>query len=413
MTVELTIERLGAQGDGIAETVNGPVFVPFTLPGERVGATIEADGTHARCDAILDESPDRVQPVCPHFGICGGCALQHLKTPDYLNWKRELVAQALSSRGLEVPVEPVLPVPLISRRRATFRLERRGKDVVLGYRRARTHDTIEVDSCSILSPRIVAALSDLKRLLTPLLSGRNEARIVVTETENGLDVTVEGVQPPETALARLVGAAEATNLARLTAGGESVTLAPPTLQLGRARVTLPPGAFLQASAHAEAEMVSLVCDGVGKSKQVVDLFSGLGTFSFALAERATVDAYESDSDALAALREAARHTKKLKPIRTHRRDLFRDPLGWQELKSFDAVVFDPPRAGAVAQAEQLAKTRVERIVAVSCNPGTLARDLRVLVDGGYDITRVVPVDQFLFSSHVEVVVHLARIRRTR
>ncbi|MDJ0512021.1 MAG: class I SAM-dependent RNA methyltransferase [Methyloceanibacter sp.] len=413
MTVELTIERLGAQGDGIAETVNGPVFVPFTLPGERVGATIEADGTHARCDAIFDESPDRVKPVCPHFGVCGGCALQQLKTSDYLNWKRELVVQALSSRGLKVPVEPVRPVPLGSRRRATFRLERRGQDVVLGYRRARTHETIDVVSCPILSPSIVAALSDLKRLVSPLLGGHNEARIAVTETENGLDVTVEGVQPPETALARLAGAAEASGLARLTAGGESVTLAPPILRLGRARVTLPPGAFLQASAHAEAEMVSLVCEGVGRSKRVADLFSGLGTFSFTLAERAAVDAYESDTDALAVLSEATRHATKLKPIRTQRRDLFRDPLGWQELKRFDAVVFDPPRAGAVAQAEQLAKTTVKRIVAVSCNPGTLARDLRLIVDGGYDITRVVPVDQFLFSSHVEVVAHLTRKRRVR
>jgi len=155
-------------------------------------------------------------------------------------------------------------------------------------------------------------------------------------------------------------------------------------------------------------MSALVREGAGKAKRVADLFSGLGTFTFALAERAAVDAYEESAAALTALAEAARHTPKLKPIETHRRDLFRDPLGWQELKAYDAVVFDPPRAGAAAQAEQLAKSKVKRLVAVSCNPGTLARDLRTLVDGGYEITRVVPVDQFLFSSHVEVVAHLAR-----
>jgi 23S rRNA (uracil1939-C5)-methyltransferase len=184
--------------------------------------------------------------------------------------------------------------------------------------------------------------------------------------------------------------------------------APTTLRLGRALVSLPPGAFVQASPIAEAEMVELVCEGVGKSKRVADLFSGLGTFSFALAERATVDAYESSAEALAALSEAARHATRLKPMRTHRRDLLRDPLGWRELKDFDAVVFDPPRAGAAAQAAQLAKSKVKHVAAVSCNPATLARDLRLLVDGGYEISQVVPIDQFLYSSHIEVVAHLAR-----
>ena len=413
MTVELTIDRLGAQGDGIADTANGPVFVPFTLPGERISAEREPDGKHANVKAILSKSPDRVAPVCPHFGVCGGCALQHLETQSYLAWKRELVVQALRSRGLEVPVEPTRAVPLESRRRATFNLERLGTDVVLGYRRARSHDTIDIEFCPILSPKIVAALPALKAMLAPLLGGSREARVAVTETENGLDVAVEGSRPPETALGKLASAAKTHGIARITAGPESVILAPPTLRFGRAQVALPPGTFLQASPEAEAEMVALVRDGVGKAKRVADLFSGLGTFTFALAERATVDAYESDAEALDALSEAARHATKLKPIRTHRRDLFRDPLGWQELKNYDAVVFDPPRAGAAAQAEQLAKSKIERVIAVSCNPGTLARDLRLLVDGGYDITRVTPVDQFLYSSHIEVVAHLGRKRRTR
>lgn len=408
MRVELTIDRLGAQGDGIAESPGGPLFVPFTLPGERVMAEVARDGKHADCLAVLDASPERVAPVCPHFGACGGCSLQHIETQAYLAWKRELVVQALASRGLDVPVEPVRPVPLGSRRRATFSLERRGKDAVLGYRRARSHDTIETEVCPILSPAIVAALPAFKAMLFPLLGSRSEARVGITETENGLDVVLEGAPPPETALAKLAGTAGAQGIARITVGDESVMLTPPTLRLGRAEVRLSPGAFLQASPAAEAEVVALVCEGVGKAKRVADLFSGLGTFSFALAESAPVDAYENSAEALAALEEAARHTPKLKPMRGHRRDLFQDPLGWQELKPYDAVVFDPPRAGAAAQAEQFAKSKVKRLVAVSCNPGTLARDLRILVDGGYQITRVTPVDQFLFSSHVEVVVHLRR-----
>jgi 23S rRNA (uracil1939-C5)-methyltransferase len=408
MTVDLTIDRLGAQGDGIAESAQGPVFVPFTLPGERVRVEATPDGKHADCIEVLDPSPDRIEPVCPHFGLCGGCALQHLETASYLAWKRERVVTALKSRGLDVPVEAVRAVPLGSRRRATFSLERPGNDVVLGYRRVRSHDTIGIDICPILSPRIVAALPALKAMLAPWLGNSREARVAVTETETGLDVSVDGVRPPETALGKLADAAQAQGIARLTAGSETVMLAPPTLQLGRAHVRLPAGNFLQASPAAEAEMVALVREGIGKAKRVADLFCGLGTFSFALAERATVDGYESNAEALAALSDAARHTPKLKPIHGHRRDLFRDPLGWQELRPYDAVVFDPPRAGAAAQAEQLAKSKVKRLVAVSCNPGTLARDLRLLVDGGYKITRVVPIDQFLYSSHVEVVAHLER-----
>jgi 23S rRNA (uracil1939-C5)-methyltransferase len=408
MTVDLTIDRLGAHGDGIAESAKGSVFVPFTLPGERIRADMAPDGKHADCIAVVEPSPDRIEPVCPHFGLCGGCALQHLGTASYLAWKRELVVTALQSRGLDVPVEPTRAVPLGSRRRATFSLERRDNDVVLGYRRARSHDTIGIDTCPILSPRIVSVLSALKAMLAPLLGTSREARVAVTETETGLDVSVDGVRPPETALGKLADAAQAQGIARLTAGSEIVMLAPPTLQLGRAQVRLPAASFLQASPAAEAEMVALVRDGVGKAKRVADLFCGLGTFSFALAERATVDGYESSAEALAALSEAARHTPKLKPIHGVRRDLFRDPLGWQELKPYEAVVFDPPRAGAAAHAEQLAKSKVKRVVAVSCNPGTLARDLRLLVDGGYKITRVVPIDQFLYSSHVEVVAHLER-----
>lgn len=408
MSVELTIDRIGAKGDGIAETPEDPLFVPFTLPGERIEAEVDRDGKHADCVAVLKPSPDRIAPVCPHFGLCGGCSLQHMEAQSYLAWKRDLVVQALASRGLDTPVAPARPVPLGNRRRATFSLERGRMDAVFGYRRARSHDTIDIEACPILSPQIVAALPALKALLLPLLGARREARVGITATENGLDLLVEGVQPPETALAKLAAGAAACGVARITVGDESLMLAPPTLRFGRAEVRLPPGAFLQASPVAETEMVGLVRAGVGKAKHVADLFSGLGTFSFALAESASVDAYENDAEALAALGEAARHTPKLKPMRTHRRDLFRDPLGWQELKAFDAVVFDPPRAGAAAQAEQLAKSKLARLVAVSCNPGTLARDLRILVDGGYEIARIVPVDQFLFSSHVEVVAHLRR-----
>jgi len=409
MPFEVEIGRLGAQGDGVAEGPDGPLFVPFALPGERVCIETSADGKHAALSQVIRQSPDRRDPICPHFGICGGCALQHLEEGAYLAWKRDLVVQALRSRGLDAEVEPVRPVSLGSRRRATFALGRVDGTVALGYRRARSHDLIDIDACPILSPGIVTRLPKLKASLGRLLGAKREARVSITETETGLDIVVDGVRPKEAALAKLASEAARLGVARLTVDGESLMPGtPPTIRFGPAQVKLPPGAFLQASPDAEAVMTELVRDGIGHAKRIADLFAGLGTFTFALAGSAAIDAFEADEAALAALSEAVRHTPKLKPVRALSRDLFRAPLSPVELAAYDAAVFDPPRAGAAAQAEQLARSKVKTLVAVSCNPGTLARDLRVLVDGGYRIARVVPVDQFLFSAHVEVVVRLER-----
>jgi 23S rRNA (uracil1939-C5)-methyltransferase len=408
VALELVIDKLGAQGDGIARGPGGSLFVPFALPGEWVRAELDADGKHATLLKVLDSSSDRTEPVCPYFGVCGGCALQHFEEHAYRTWKRARVVEALTARGLDTEVEETRSVPLGSRRRATLTLRREGKDVIFGYHRARSHELIDIDVCPILSAAIVARLPELKEVLAPLLGGKREARIGVTATESGLDVVFEGARPNARALSKLAADAGTLGLARFTAGGESLTIAPPVVTFGFAAVMLPPGAFLQASKHAEAEMTRLVRDGVGKAKRVADLFSGAGTFALALASSAPVDAYESDPESVAALETAARHTQKLKPVRATVRDLFRTPVSARELVDYDAVVFDPPRAGAVAQAEQLAKSSVKRVVAVSCNPATLARDMRLLVDGGYRLARIVPVDQFLFSGHVEVVAHLAR-----
>jgi 23S rRNA (uracil1939-C5)-methyltransferase len=408
MELEVRIARLGAQGDGVADGPDGPLFVPFALAGERVKVEATPGSDRAALIDVLEPSPDRVAPVCPHFGVCGGCALQHLEANAYLAWKRELVVAALRSRGLDAEVDAVRPVPLGSRRRAGLALGR-GIALALGYRRARSHELIDIDICPILSPRIVARLPKLKRALGTLLGGKREARVSLTETEGGLDIVLEGVRPSPAALGAFAGKAAALGVARLTLEGESIgSIVAPRIDLSGAEVRLPPGAFLQASREAEATLAELVRDGAQGVKHLADLFAGLGTFTFALARDAAVDAYEADAAALAALAEAARKTPRLKPVRGIVRDLFRAPLGVKELKAYDAVVFDPPRAGAAAQAEALAKSAVPKVVAVSCNPGTLARDLRILVDGGYRIARVTPVDQFLFSPHVEVVAHLER-----
>ena len=327
----------------------------------------------------------------------------------YLAWKRELVVAALASRGLEAPVEEVRAVPLASRRRAAFALGRTTKGMAFGYRAARSHAIVDIATCPVLSPAIAGRLPKLKSALAPLLGGKREARITVTEAEQGLDVVVEGIRPSAALFARLATAGASFGAARITLDGESLALrGTPTVALSGVEVSLPAGAFLQAARESEAVLAGLVKEGVGRAKRVADLFAGIGTFTFALAASAEIDAFEEDEEAIAALAGAARATPKLKPVRTHLRDLFRVPLTAQELARYDAVVLDPPRAGAKAQAEALAASKAPKIVIVSCNLGTCARDLRILVDGGYRIVRVVPVDQFLFSPHVELVAVLER-----
>jgi 23S rRNA (uracil1939-C5)-methyltransferase len=426
MELELRIDRLGAQGDGVAQGPEGqgpegqgpegPLFVPYALPGERVRVAVEAGQSHGRLLAVLDPSPDRVLPICPHFGICGGCALQHLEEGAYLAWKRDQVGAALASRGLDVSIEPVRSVKLASRRRTTFALARAPSGAVLGYHRRGSHDIFDVEACPVLVPQLEASLPKLKAALAGLAPAKGQARVSVTVSDAGLDVAVEDAphalgadRCAAMAQASLAQASMAAGVARLTLDGEVVMQrAAPSLTLSGAHIVPPPGAFLQACCAAEQILVELVGEGVGRAKRVADLFAGLGPFTLSLAKGAAVDAFEQDADALAALAAAARATLKLKPVRVHVRDLFRTPLTAKELAAYDAVVLDPPRAGARAQATELAASSVAKIVAVSCNPGTLARDLRILVDGGYRITRVVPVDQFRFSPYIEVVAHLER-----
>ena len=367
MELEVRIARLGAQGDGVADGPDGPLFVPFALPGELVRVIAEPGSDRAGLIEVLEPNPERVAPICPHFGACGGCALQHLEASAYLAWKRELVVTALRSRGLDAEVDAVRPVPVGSRRRTALALGRGKEGLALGYRRARSHELIDVDIWPILSPGIVARLPKLKQALGTLLGGKREARVSLTETEGGLDIVLEGVRPSPAALGAFAGKAASLGVARLTLEGDSIgSVAAPRIDLSGAEVRLPPGAFLQASREAEATLAELVRDGAQGAKHLADLFAGLGTFTFALARDAAVDAYEADAAALAALAEAARKTPKLKPVRAILRDLFRVPLGVKELKAYDAVVFDPRRAGAAAQTGTLAQSDVPKVVAASC-----------------------------------------------
>jgi 23S rRNA (uracil1939-C5)-methyltransferase len=406
----LAIVRLGHRGDGIADSPAGPIYVPYTLPGETIEGEAwpgHPDRRHlVRVDA---SSPERIAPICPHFGTCGGCALQHWETARYRAWKRDLLVTALRQAGIETTVDDLIDAHGEGRRRAVFHARHGAKDVLqVGFTAFSTHHIVPIDRCPILAPGLAGAI-EAAWAIAETLGGAKPLDIHVTATDTGLDIDVRGSGPlnptQSIALARL---AEARRLARLTRHGELVARrAQPTIRMGRATVPLPPGAFLQATAAGEDALARLVAAHVGEAKSVADLFCGVGPFALRLAERAKVMAADSDEAAVAALREAAK-APGLKPIAAERRDLFRRPMLAQEFARIDAVVFDPPRQGAEAQARALAAGKVPVIVAVSCNPGTFARDAKILIDGGYRLTAVAPVDQFRYSAHVEIVARLVR-----
>jgi len=407
MVERLVIARLGSRGEGVADTAAGAVYVPSALPGET--AEVEPWPGHAdrRHLAKLDvASPERIAPICPHFGVCGGCALQHLASTRYRDWKRGLVVTALARAGLDAPVGDLIDAHGHGRRRAVFHARRSARDVLeVGFAALKAHHVVAIDRCPILAPALSGAITAAWDIAEVLASVRKPLDIQITATDTGLDVDVRGSGPltaaDTTALAHV---AERQNLARLTRHGEIVAQrTPPMLGVGRALVMLPPGAFLQATNAGETILAQLVATHCEGAKTVADLFCGIGPFALRLAERAQVTAVDSDKDAIDALRRAAAATPGLKPVAAQQRDLFRRPLMPRELDRLDAVVFDPPRQGAEAQARALAASAVSTVVAVSCNPVTFARDARILVDGGYRIMHIVPVDQFLFSAHVEVV----------
>jgi 23S rRNA (uracil1939-C5)-methyltransferase len=408
----LTIAHLGHRGDGVADGPAGAIYVPGTLPGETVEVE-EVAGHPDRRRLLQVERPstERISPICPHFGVCGGCAVQHWEEARYRAWKRGLVVEALRQAGLDAPVADLIDAHGEGRRRAVFHA-RSGTQGVLevGFAAARSHRIVAIDRCPILAPSLGGAVKAAWAIAETLGPARKPLDIRVTATDAGLDVDVRGSGPLTpalmTALARI---AAKHDLARLTRHGELVALARvPTLRIGNAIVPLPPAAFLQATAAGEAALAQLVLAAGAGAVRIADLFAGLGPFALRLAHRARVFAVDDDEAALAALMRAAASTGGLKPVAAERRDLFRRPLAAAELKNFDAVIFDPPRQGADMQARELAASDIPLIVAVSCNPATFARDAATLVRAGYRLTEVTPVDQFRYAAHVEIVARLER-----
>ncbi|WP_299349065.1 class I SAM-dependent RNA methyltransferase [uncultured Shimia sp.] len=404
--VELKIERLGHHGDGIAE---GPVYVPLTLPGELVSGDLEGD----RLTGVRIERPSdqRVKPPCRHFKSCGGCQLQHASDAFVSDWKLGVVVQALAAQGLEAEMRPIATSPPAARRRAVLSARRTKKGALVGFHQRASDVICEIPDCRLLHPDLMAAIPVAEALAVTGASRKGALSVNATLTSGGLDIAVTGGKPLDGPfLSQLAQEAEKLGLARLSWEGEVVaTRQPPVQRFGRANVVPPPGAFLQATQQGEASLLAAVVEAVGEAgKQGVDLFAGCGTFTLPLAETFEMHAIEYDAPMLEALDKGWRAAEGLKKVTTEARDLFRNPLIPQDLK-YDFVVIDPPRAGAEAQVRELAGSSVPVIAYVSCNPVTFARDAAILVAAGYQLDWVQVVDQFRWSSHIELAARFSAI----
>ena len=412
MAETLTIERLGHRGDGIASFNGRAAFVPYALAGETVTAQPwpgQADRWRLR--DVITPSAERILPFCDYFGECGGCAIQHWQSEPYRQWKRGLVIETLAQAGIACEVDELIDAHGAGRRRVVIHARRGDDDQIrVGFATSGSHAIVEIEHCPILEPRLSGAF-DIARALAKVLSPLHKPLdIQLTATDDGIDADIRGSGPLDTdSIVTLSRLADAHGLARLTRHGEMVTMSvPPKVPMGTAMVTLPPGSFLQATVMGEEVLGAQVAGYCKQAKHVADLFCGVGPFALRLAARSRVTAFDSSAPAIAALTQAVAMTKGLKPITAAPRDLFRRPVYAQELREFDAVVFDPPRQGAEAQVKQLAASRVPLVVAVSCNAATFARDAKILIDGGYRLERVTPVDQFRHTPHVELVAKFIR-----
>ncbi|MGB7267943.1 MAG: class I SAM-dependent RNA methyltransferase [Albidovulum sp.] len=406
--MKVTIERLGHLGDGIAE---GPVFVPGALPGE----VVEGEVSEGRMAApkIVAPSPNRRRAPCVHYASCGGCSLMHAHDPFVADWKAGVIRAALAAQDLDAPITAIATSPERSRRRAVLSGRRTKKGAIVGFHGRASGALVDLGGCILLHPDLMACLPLLRQITDIGTSRKAELSLNVTRTEGGVDLAVTGGKPLDAGLiAALAGLAEGAGLARLTWDGETVAAHRPAAQrMGAALVTPPPGAFLQATAEGEAALVAAVRRASGPAKRIVDLFSGAGTFALPLSEAAEVHAVESEAPMLAALDAGWRHATGLHRVTTEARDLFRRPLLPDELAKFDAAVLDPPRAGAEAQVAEIAQSGLKRLAYVSCNPVTFARDAKVLVAAGFRLDWVEVVDQFRWSTHVELAAGFSRPKR--
>ena len=407
MVERLTIDHIGQRGDGVALGEQGPLYIAGALAGEVVEVEQALEQHERRLLLRVEQaSPQRITPFCTHFGVCGGCAIQHWDPHAYQQWKKQLVVQALNFASIACHVDDLIDAHGAGRRRVTLHARESQKGVQrVGFAAAGRHDIVPIDRCPVLAPALDGAIeiaNAIAELLGPI---KKPLDIQVTATSNGLDIDIRGSGPLQPAiLAKLAELAAKHNLARVTRHAELVIMRrPPCIEIGGTQVTLPAGSFMQPTAAGEDILARLVMAHCSRGIQVADLFSGFGPFALRLAKICRVAAFDSDEAAIAALLQALKTAKGIKPMTANTRDLFRRPLMAQELRDYDCVVFDPPRQGAEAQSRQIAASKVTRAIAVSCNPVTFARDARILIDSGFRLESVTPVDQFRHTPHVELV----------
>ncbi len=415
-SLDLTVERIGHAGDGIGRFHDHPVYIPFALPGDRLTVRLterRGEGYVAEATAETARKIERETPPCSHFECCGGCQLQHLPTEDYRHWKQTQVENALGARGFtDIDIKPLIPGHPAARRRLRLAFDKSGKNIQLGLRARQSRAVIPISHCPITAPAITDRLKALQTLLAELDMASEGGELQATTADNGLDLLLQTPTPPGLAdLERLTHFAESQDLARLAWRPDAATQAEPLaarrpvqIKMGGIPVDLPIGAFLQATEEAETAIRAAITEAIGDAHSIIDLFAGCGAFSlpFAAKDR-DVTAIERDQAMIQALKNAARRAGLEPKLKAEARDLDRNPLLDVELQKTDAVILDPPRAGALNQCRGLARSDVPRLAMVSCNPATFARDARLLADGGYHLTAVQPIDAFLWSTEIELI----------
>lgn len=393
----ITIEALTLKGDGRAEGIDP---IPRVLPGE----VVSDDGK------ILTPSAHRVSPPCRHFRTCGACALQHASDDWVAEWKTDVIAQGLAAHGIDAELRPIQTSPPAARRRASLHGRRTKKGALVGFKSRGTDTLISIPDCRVLAPELIEALPFLESLTRQFASRKGELDFALTLCDTGLDLDIRGVRELTSGEIEAVASQTAQHkIARLSLQGNPIAIhAAPRQMFGDVAVIPPPGAFLQATHLGEEAIWNSVREGLGGATRIADLFAGCGTFALRAAQLTPVDAFEGEAELIAAMELATRQAIRLKALKPHVRDLFRRPLLPEELNRFDAIIIDPPRAGARAQTVEIAGSSVGRVCAVSCNPVSFARDAAVLIGSGFRLDWVQPVDQFRWSAHVELAAQFTR-----
>lgn len=403
-TYENLIVRIAAQGDGITQDGR---HVALSAPGD----IIDENGG-------LIHGSHHIDPICPHFNLCGGCQLQHVSDDALEQFVAERIEYALQGQGIEKPIfHDIYLSPPKSRRRVSLRSSWVGKNFQLGFSSEKSHRILDIKQCDVMTAKLFALVQPLRHFLKPMIDRRRNVQIKMAQIDQGIDILIENWSPEGLdQIESLSEFARTHQLARLSVddglddGLGPVTQwepEPATITLHDVAVPYPHFAFLQATQDGEDMLVEAVRDIMQDAVKIADLFAGLGTFSLSAQKHQKIYAAEGMRAAILALKSASARAQR--QVFTEHRDLYRRPLSVEELNRFDAVILDPPRAGAREQVDQLAASSVKIIAYVSCNPSSFARDAKRLIAGGYRLEKIWPVGQFRWSTHVELVSKFVKI----